>query len=118
MKDFREAAAKPRKIAIYASMEMQDYYTVWEVTYDQWDEHYQKLPAGQEREHCIKGYVRISEIIDIQPTAINNDEIVGHAVEALNAEERKLIEELNQKIAAVREKKAQLLALTHQTESA
>lgn len=117
MKDFREVAVKPRKVAVYASMDMQNYYTVMEVTYDQWDEHYKPLPAGKQREHIIKGYVRISTIIDIQPQAINSDEIVGHAVEALNAEECKLIDELNQKIAAVREKKAQLLALGHEKAS-
>jgi hypothetical protein len=116
MKDVRDQVAKKRKVALYASMDMGDYYPVLEVSYVDYDEHLNPLPAGQLREYPKQGYVRISEPIELSFSPISNDEIVAKAVESLNEEERKAIDELNRKIAAIREKKSQLLALTHQVE--
>lgn len=116
MKNIKETVARPRTVALYSSMDMDDYYAVMEVLYVDYDEHYSPLPAGQKREYPKSSYVRISEPIEITFSAITNDEIVARAVESLNEEERKVIDELNRKIAAIREKKSQLLALTHQPE--
>lgn len=117
MKNIKEIVAKPRKIALYASMDMSDYYCALEVTYVDYDEHYTPLPNGQFREYPKASYVRVTEPVEITFTAISNDEVVAKAVESLNEEERKAIEELNTKIAGIREKRNQLLALTHQVES-
>lgn len=116
MKDVREVVAKPRTVALYASMDMDEYYSIREVMYVNYDEHYQPLPEGQRREYPSSSAVRISEPIEISLQPISNDEIVAKAVESLNEQERKAIDELNAKIATIREKKSQLLALTHQTE--
>jgi hypothetical protein len=114
VKDTKQIVAKPRKIALYASMDMSDYYPVLEVLYVDYDENFCPLPAGEQREYPKPGYVRISEPFEIQFTPIANDEIVAKAVESLKEEERKAIQELNTKIAGIREKMNQLLALTHQ----
>ncbi len=117
MKDIKDIAAKPRKVALYASMDMSDYYYVADVMYVDYDEHFTPLPAGQLREYPKLNCVRITEPVEVTFTAISNDEVVAKAVESLNEEERKAIEELNAKIAAIREKKSQLLALTHQVDA-
>jgi hypothetical protein len=116
MKDFKEAIAKPRKLALYAHMAIDGHYTVWEVRHVSYDEHYMPLPDGQTREAPIQNYVRITEPVDVEFEAIDNDEMVRNAVEALNDEERKAINELNKTIASIRERRNQLLALTHQVE--
>lgn len=118
MKDVREQVAKKRMVALYASMDMSDYYPVMEVLYVDYDEHCNPLPADQKREYPKQSYVRISEPVELSFSPISSDEIVAKAVESLNEEERKTIDELNRKIAAIREKKSQLLALTHQVEGA
>ncbi len=114
MKDVRDIVANPRKVALYASLEMSDYYPVMEVLYVNYDEHYSTLPDGQLREYPKNDYVRISEPVEIQFTSISHDEMVARAVDSLNEQERKAVDELNKKIAGIREKKAQLLALTYQ----
>jgi hypothetical protein len=114
MKDhFKAEIDKPHKVALYASME-HDWVMVWEVRYDAYDERYNKLPDGQMREIPREGYVRLTEPVDIKFTAITDDEMVQKAVESLNEEERKAIEALNAKIASIRDRKSQLLALTNQ----
>lgn len=115
MKDVREAVSKPRTVALYTSMTREDYYSVMEVMYVNYDERHQLLSEGQKREYPFEGYVRISEPLEIQFSAISNDEMIAKAVESLNEEERKVIDELNRKIAGIREKKSQLLALTYET---
>jgi hypothetical protein len=116
MKDIREVVCRPRTIALYASMDLDDYYSVQEVMYVNYDEHYTTLPDRKQREYPRTSYVRISEPVEVGFTGIANDEIVAKAVESLNEQERKTIDELNVKLAAIREKKLQLLALTHQPE--
>lgn len=113
MKDIKAAVAKPRKVALYASLSTPDWYTVWSVDYTDRDEHYQLLPEGRLREIPRNGYVRISEPVEVRFTAISDDAVVQNAVAALNEEERKAIAELNAKVAAIRERKQQLLSLTH-----
>jgi hypothetical protein len=116
MKDVREIVSQPRVVALYASLTMDDFYSIREVMYVTYDEHYRSLPEGQKREYPFEGYVRISEPVEIKLTPTNNDEIVARAVESLNEEERRAEADLNKKISGIREKKAQLLALTYQPE--
>jgi hypothetical protein len=111
MKDMKAAVAKPRWVALYARMDS-DWYTVWEVEYSDRDEHYQLLPDGQLREVPVKGYVRITEPVAVEFRAIDNDEVVARAVESLNESERALLSEMSKKLAEIRERKSQLLALT------
>lgn len=115
MKDINKEVARPRKLALYMRMNEHAWYTVWEVQYTDRDEHYTKLPEGEWREQPMEGYVRITEPMTVNFTAIGSEEIVQRAVESLNAEERAAIEDLNKKIASIRDRKNQLLALTHQT---
>ena len=116
MKDMKEAIAKSRKVAVYASLGEHVWYPIFEVTYRRRDERYQPLPDGQLRELPIENFVRVSEPVEINFTAASDNSVVQLAIESLNAAERKAIDELNTKITAIREQKAQLLALTHQTE--
>lgn len=113
MKDMKEEIARSRKIALYKSLDS-DYYLTDEVRLTSLDEHYRPLPDGERREHILKGYVRISAPIEVAFTSLENDSIVQKAVESLDALERDAIRELNEKIAAIREQKSQLLALTYQ----
>lgn len=115
MKNLKQDIEKPRKLALYCHMESDNWYMVRDVRYLTHDEHYRPLPEGQTREDVYEGFARVSEPIDIQFTAINSDEIVAKAVEALNAEEMKILNDLNAKLAKIRDRKHQLLALTHQT---
>jgi len=115
MKDLGEQIKRPRKIALFRSLDS-DWIMIDEVRQSTLDENYRPLPEGQTREATYKGYVRISEPVDIAFTPLADDSIIQGAVAALNAAEREAINELNAKIAAIREKKAQLLALTHQPE--
>lgn len=117
MKDFKEAIAKPREVALYARMGEHTWISVFEVTYSQFDVRFQPLPEGQSRELTLDGYVRISDPVKMTFTSTDQDTMVRNAVETLNEEERKAVDELNKKIAAIREKKSQLLALTHQVEA-
>lgn len=114
--DIKGEVAKPRKIALYARMNDHVWFTIFEMQYVTHDEHYAPLPVGQHREVSFEGYVRITEPVDLKLTAIDDDSIVQKAVESLNEEERKAIEELNKKIVGIRERKNQLLSLTHQPE--
>lgn len=114
MKNIKTAVQKPREVALYAHMSSDDWYTVFEVTYSNRDEHYTPLQTGQRRELPMEGYVRVSAPLEVKFTAIDEDMVIQKAVESLNAEERKAIEDLNAKIASIRERKNQLLALGHQ----
>lgn len=114
--NIKEEIAQARKVALYASLDSA-YCYVAEVSYDEYDEHWDKLPDGQVRERQKKGYVRISDPVEIALTAISNDSIVENAVKSLDEAERAVIREMNEKIAAIRGQKAQLLALTHQIEA-
>ena len=113
MIDIKAEVAKPRKVALYASLDSSWSY-VAEVDYAKYDEHYETLPAGVERERPKKGFVRVSEPVDLVLRLLSDDSIVQKAVESLNEAEREAIRELNAKVAAIRAQKAQLLALTHQ----
>lgn len=116
MDTLKDAFVKPRLVALYANMTITNYYSVFEVTFTQYDEHYHLLPAGQKRESLRSGYVRISEPFEVAFTAVSNDEVIQKAVATLDAEERAAIDELNNKVAAIRERKSQLLAITFQPE--
>ena len=117
MKDIHEQVTRSRKLALYASLRLGGYYTVCEVKFTEFGERYERLPAGELREQPLDGYVRVSEPIDASFTPLSNDAVIQKAVESLNEAERKAVEELNAKIAAIREQKAQLLSLTHQPET-
>jgi hypothetical protein len=115
VKDIKAEVAKKRKVALYQRMDSDNWFTLWEVQYSDCDENYRPLPDGELREEPLEGYVRITEPVEVTFTAIGNDEIVAKAVEALNAEEQKVIRELNKKLADIRGRKNQLLALTHES---
>lgn len=118
MKDFKEQVAKKRKLALYAHMDpSMRFYTVFEVTFVNHDARYQALGEGQLRELPMQGYTRVSEIIEVSFDSVSNDQVIQNAIAALDAAEQKAIEDLNRKIAEIRDQKAQLLALTHQPES-
>jgi hypothetical protein len=110
--DIKGEVAKRRAVALYARMDAHVYYTVFELHYSNHDEHFTPLPDGQRREISFEGYVRITEPVELKFTAIDDDSIV----QSLNEEERKAIEKLNATIAGIRERRNQLLALTHQPE--
>lgn len=114
MKDFKEAFVAPRMVALYAFIGEHTWFSVFEVAYSNLDERYQPLPEGQRREVPMDNYVRISEPVKVDFASIGTGDMVRNAVDALNAHERKVIDELNKKLADIRERKHQLLALTHQ----
>lgn len=116
MKNLKEETAKRRTIALYANLEG-NWFMVNEVRYVPYDERYTPLPDGQHRETVMDGYVRVSEPVEVDFSAIGNDQIIAKAVESLTETERKIQVEAETKLAKVREQKRQLLALTHQPES-
>lgn len=113
MNNVKEELTRPRKVALYASLDSSWCY-VAEVSYVKHDEHWDPLPDGEVRERPIKGFVRVSEPVDIHLQGLADDAMVQKAVESLDEAEREAIRELNTKIAAIRAQKAQLLALAHQ----
>src|SRR5262249_48031630 len=117
MKDFSAELGKKRMVALYAHL-TSDYCVLFEVGYSHFDETGRPLPVGERRERPMTGYVRISEPVELSLRAITSDEMIQGAVAALDAEERKAIEQLNQTLANIRERKQQLLAITYQSEPA
>lgn len=63
-------------------------------------------------------YVRISEPAEVRFQPLQDDAVIRNAIAACDAAEKAAYLELNQKLAQIREQKSQLLALTHQPESA
>lgn len=63
-------------------------------------------------------YVRISEPTAVRFQPLQDDAVIRNAVSALDAAERNARLELERKLAEINEQRAQLLALTHQPESA
>lgn len=118
MKNLKETILKTRSVALYASLTIDDFVCVWEMRYNDYDEHYQPLPTGERREVPHAGYVRISEPMELKFAPIDKDEIVRNAVSSIDEEERKLRSELHGKIAQLQERRNQLLALTYQPEEA
>jgi hypothetical protein len=120
MKDLKEDIQKARKIALYLysrGTNTSPWYSVAEVHFSQYGANYERLPDGQEREEPRDGFTRVSDIIDVTFTPLNSEDVIQQAVASLDEEERKTMAELNQKLAEIRGRKAQLLALTHQTET-
>jgi hypothetical protein len=115
MKNMQEEISRSRKVALFKSLDS-DYYMIDEFRLTSFDENYRPLPNGEERERIIKGYVRISEPIEVSFSSMASDSIIQKAVESLDALEADARRELNEKIAAIREQKSQLLALTYQAE--
>lgn len=116
MDNLKDAFAKPRLVAMYAHLTVNEIFSVFEVTYCDYDEHYRALAPGERRENLRASYVRISEPVEVTFTSVSNDEVIQKAVATLDAEERQAIDELNKKVAAIRERKSQLLAITFQPE--
>ncbi len=114
MKNLNEEVSKPRKVALYSCMDIDDYYTVLPYLVVDYDEHYTPFPDGQTREKPYERYVRVSEPIELRFSPLANDSIIQKAVESLDEMERKAIADLNEKIAKIRGQKAQLLALAYQ----
>ncbi len=116
MQNIKESITRPREVALYSVTEGGS-LLVLEVSYKKYDENFQPLPEDDRRECGISGFIRVSEPVKVTFTAIDNDMMVRNAVQSLNEEERKLIDELNTKLAQIRERKSQLLALTHQVDA-
>lgn len=115
MKNLKEDIAEPRIIALYMSLTGNFTYT-GEIRYTNHDEHYDPLPEGTRREVPHEGAVRVSEPVELRFVGIGEKEMVVNAIASLDEQERKLYRELNDKLAALKDRKNQLLALTHQPE--
>lgn len=113
MKDFKATIAKPRKIALYTHLEIDDFVCVQEVRYADYDKHFTPLPIGERREMSMEGWARISKPVDATFTSVESDEIVRNAVAAIDEQEQKLRSELGVKLAQLQDRRNQLLALTH-----
>ena len=61
-------------------------------------------------------YVRISEPVDIVFRKVNSTEGVQEALKAIDTMEREARNELNRKLSDLADRRASLLALTHQPE--
>jgi len=61
-------------------------------------------------------YVRISEPVDIVFQKVNSTEGVQQALKAIDAMEREARNELNRKLSVFSDRRASLLALTHESE--
>lgn len=107
---------KPRKVALYMNLNAPSSLTVWEVPYVAWDERYAPLPAGQTRERPRNSYVRVSDPLEVGFTPVDDDSMVRNAVSSLDEQERALLDELNRKLADIKERRNQLLALTYQAD--
>ena len=115
MKDLKEQLDRPRAVALYTSLTM-DFSYVTEVSYVRHDENYEPLPNGQKRERPLEGYVRVSQPVEINLLATDNDSMLQNAAASLDEEERKARNELEAKLVKIRDCRSQLLALTHQAE--
>jgi hypothetical protein len=115
MKNFKEEMGKPTKVAFYVDSKF-GFTHVAAVRYETHDKHWNPLPEGELREVPLSGSVRISEPVEVTFRPIDDKAIVRNAVEAIDEEERKLYAELNRKLADLKERKNQLLALTYQPE--
>lgn len=114
--DLKEEIAKPRSMALYMSLTGGGYVYMSEVHYVSHDEHWTPLPEGERREQPHDNAVRVTEPVEVRLAAIGQKEMVKNAVDSLNEQERKLYKEMNAKLAEIKERKNQLLALTHQPE--
>lgn len=113
-KQMAEAARLPRKIAVYAHLTIPDQFMVAEVRFNDMDEHWQKLPPGQEREETHYNHVRISEITTMVCEPISEDTIVQNAVASLDKQAADLTAEYYEQLGKVRGMKSQLLALSYE----
>jgi hypothetical protein len=111
---------KTRKVALHLCVEYAGMSpSLMEVHYTDRDENYYRLPEGQLRERPLPGYARVSSIIEITGFApLARDEVMANAVKSLDAQEREAYVELQKKLDVIRERKQQLLALTHEPQSA
>lgn len=71
----------------------------------------------QSAEDSYASYARVSEPVEIVFKPITDDATVQYMVQAIDAEENSARMALEQKLVELRERKASLLALTHQTVS-
>lgn len=60
------------------------------------------------------GFCRVSDPLEIHFSPLTGEDVIREAVLSLDAQEARVRDECNQKVAAIREQKSQLLALTHQ----
>lgn len=116
MKDYKDLASQPRRVALYAWTEMEGVF-VSDVSYVDYDEHYNRLPEGEERELTHASRIRLTDPIEVTFKPISNDEVVAKAVAMLDQQERIARGELEKKLSDIREKRSQLLALTLQKDS-
>jgi hypothetical protein len=112
--------AKPRSVALYMSLDFKNCFELMEVKFVDHDEHYDPLPEGsQPREYVYQTYVRVTDPVPLQPLqAIKREDVVANAVSALTEQEREAYRRLNERLKEIRDRKQQLLALTHQPSEA
>jgi len=87
---------KPRRIALYQYVTGVDYVFI--------SEHF----GDNDTTHHSAGVVRISEPVEVSFTPIANPDSMSHALEA---EERRLMEDTESKLNRIREKREQLKAV-------
>lgn len=64
----------------------------------------------------MEDYVQLSEPVPITFTPLTDDTVIQNAVAAYEAQEKAVLADCNRQVMEIREKKARLLSLTHQSE--
>ena len=109
-----KAAATPYRIAVYAHLIREDHFSIFEVQFDNYDEHYNKLPPGEERECTRSDFVRISEIQTVTCIPIDEDTVTQNAVKSLDSTADAIRTDMLQQLAEISNRRKQLLAITYQ----
>jgi hypothetical protein len=65
-------------------------------------------------EVSLPGYVRVSDIVEIEFPPLSDDAVVAGAIRALDETRAELSREFARKLADIDRQKAELLAITHQ----
>lgn len=117
-KKMAREAAKPHRIAVYAHLTREDHFSVFEVQYETHDEHWNKLPEGEQRECTRSDFVRISEITTVVCLPIDEDTITQNAVASLDQTADRIRTDMFEQLGEIANRKKQLLAITYQPEPA
>ena len=91
------------KAALYQSKH--GYYAVWDKSGDESDEKTDKR---------FSEYVRISEFVEIDFPELSKDIVINNQIKAIDAEIEKETELMFNKIEQLKQRKAELLAITFQ----
>ena len=77
----------------------------------------QEIAEGSDPDEPITGYVRVSEIVEIDFQMCATAETVARQVEILDEQEKVVHLAAQEKILEIQKKKSELLALNHEVES-